>query len=63
MASHSDHAWCRREVVWSVTKWLQALCLLFALVALGFLAGLWWAVLVGGVLGVVLLELDDLRGN
>jgi hypothetical protein len=46
-----------------VTKWLQALCLLGSLVAFGVLAGPWWAVLVGGVLGAVLLELDDLRGN
>jgi len=46
-----------------VTKWLQALCLMVALVALGFLAGPWWAALTGGVLGAVLLELDDLRGN
>jgi hypothetical protein len=46
-----------------VTKLLQALCLLASLIALGFLAGPSWAVLVGGVLGAVLLELDDLRGN
>jgi hypothetical protein len=46
-----------------VTKLLQALCLFASLIAFGFLAGPWWALLVGGVLGAVLLELDDLRGN
>lgn len=46
-----------------MTKVLQVLCLVAALVALGVLWNAAGAVLVGGVLGAVLLELDDLRGD
>lgn len=44
-----------------MTKLLQAVCLLAALVALGVMWSPAGAVLVGGVLVAVLLELDDMR--
>jgi hypothetical protein len=46
-----------------VTKLLQALCLLSSLVALGVLTDPWVAVLAGGVIAAVLLELNDPRGE